>query len=219
MLFWSILIAFVITIGVVIYPNYLDTLSVNRKRDEHLNNAVTVVLITLTGIAASYSAFETNRQRKVSEKTLGETIKQTEYSIRPYIRLQLNKSDKRHDDKRVIDIVNAGRGVAINVVFKPIVFILLGDESNNTIIFIKSRPMISAEGGWSSVSIDELRQTVCGLLGHTGDYWKYLLDKVDQHFAIEAEYDDLLGNHYIAKYISDNTYNDMFRIEYQVRLV
>lgn len=195
-LFGSLSIAFTVLFFILL--NRLNKFDPNR-RVENLINAVTAWLLAEAGIAAAWTARETFDQKQVAQKQLG-------YSLRPYLRIQLNESSRP-----IFDIVNDGNGVAIDVRFEKTEF--RDDETDRLVSFkIKNRPLISTHG-FTTVSP---REILGGLpVGAPRQQYDYLKSKIHLHFKIVATYKNLKKDVFKVVFVSDETYNDSFRIESQ----
>lgn len=170
-----------------------------KRRGENLVSAVTFSLLGGAGIAAVWTARETFDQKQVAQKQLG-------YSLRPYLRIQLNDPSRP-----IFDIANDGNGVALDVRFEKTKF--RDDQTGRIVSFkIKNRPLISAHG-FTTVSP---REILGGLpVGAPRQQYDYIKSKIHLHFKIIATYKNLKKDVFKVIFVSDETYNDSFRIESQ----
>ena len=198
------------TASIILFPIYLHFLNEYdpTERAKNLNSAVTILFLFWGGLAAVWTARETFDQKQIANKTIKEIRKQNDYEMRPYLRLQWSDSDA------ILELVNVGRGIALDVKFERIDF--PNAASVLTPIQIKSRPLISPKGK-TDITREEFFDSYSPFLKNQ-DLKTFLEKKIEYGYVIKCTYDDLVGNQYRVGFVSDDTYNDRFRIDYQEKL-
>lgn len=150
------------------------------------NELVLSFIYFSTGIIIFWYTRETYDLKVIQEKGLREARKQTDFEMKPYLRLQWSENNNE-----VFQIVNCGRGLAVDVEFKRFELTI---NLQTISFYIKKRPLISAGNGVSSVSVTELVDNIEVIKGGSLDQQN--VKKFIFHAAKE------FGNHYIvcAKY-------------------
>ena len=143
-------------------------------------------ILFATFLALLWYARETKEMRK-------ETMKQTDFEMRPYLRLQWLENNTNNE---IFQIVNDGRGVAVNVIFKKF---KIGDK----FISIKNRPVISSKG-WSNINLEEFKGNE-----------EYIVQNINKETEIIVNYKDLENHKYKVIFSYDESYNDKFKIKFQ----
>ena len=147
---WLIIL---VVLGILIFSFFFLNLE-NTGTISNRISFLTLVVLFFTFLELIKYADETSRLRKESEKQTQELVKQTDFEMRPYLRLQFdNKTNKESDEKIVFTIANDGRGLAKGVTFEEFTYSSVDDKM--TRLLIQSRPVISS-GGSSTVSEREL---------------------------------------------------------------
>lgn len=164
---------------------------------DKVNSAV----LLITAAAIFYYTKETFDLKKIQQT-------QYEYENMPYFKIQWS-----NNNDEILKIVNAGKGIAIEVTFENIV---LKEGPIQTPIIIKRRPAFSA-GGVSTVGVEEIREKSekdkkFDLRGYVD-----IKLKSNKFPDIHMVYMDLLGTVYDAVFEPDELYNDRFKIKSQKR--
>lgn len=166
-------------------------------------------ILFATGAVIYWYTKETFDLKQVQQKQLKEIRKQTDYEIRPFLRLQYNK-----DSNSIFTIANDGRGLAKDVVFEEN---SMGPVGHVLKFTIASRPVISA-GGHTNVSVGELKERCSGVICIGGDIGRHIGRYIGNGFLVKAVYADVVGRRYEVIFQSDLSYNDGFKVIRQDRV-
>lgn len=185
-----------------------------HKKFIGIYDGVAVFIFWFTALAIFKYTKETYWLKKLQQKILEETQKQTDFEMRPYLRLQWSNDSMRPRD--VFEIINNGRGLAIDVKFDQFDIRCIKQVIRFS---IKNRPLVSNMGG-SIVSINELNETKKVIEGANINM-ESIKDYIETAgfsrggFSITVKHKDIENHKYIAIFKSDESYNDKFRIEFQ----
>jgi len=175
-----------------------------------VNEFITAFILWFTAVVVLDYTKETHDLKENSVRQIHESRKQYDYEMSPYLRLQWVGSSAS-----IFQIVNDGKGIAVNVEFEPFSFI---DDKEKSTFKIKSRPLIVGGHGYSDIGREEIIEGYKGLLGKDSSFYGYLGSKIDLGFFIQVKYKDFEGHSYIAVFKSNPNYNDKFEIVEQKRI-
>ncbi|MFC1678242.1 hypothetical protein ACFLZ9_00715 [Patescibacteria group bacterium] len=170
-----------------------------------------------TAVIIFWYTRETHDLKENQRKELHEIRKQTDFEMRPYLRMQWSEDPKRKEI--VLHIVNCGRGLAVNVEFEK--FDLTVNLQKIRFHILK-RPLISS-GGLTSVDIGELQNNIQilegGLLRDNIKRFIYTaITDFENELIVKVKYKDIVNNKYIAEFKFDSNYNDKFTIIEQKKI-
>ena len=176
-----------------------------------LNELISAFILWFSAVVVLVYTKETYDMKGNSDRTLKEMRKQSEYERMPFFRIQWTDLNGE-----VIQIINEGKGIALDLAFKPIKF---SDSDLKSEFTFKSRPAVASKGV-SVVSLDELWDGYTGFFNRkSGDNLKhYLFQCLARGFKVTANYNDIVGGKYQAVFQADTNYNDKFRIIEQRRI-
>jgi len=166
------------------------------------------VILYGTALIIFWYTRETYDLKQGQRKEFHEVKKQTDYEMRPYLRLQWSTNNDN-----LFQIVNDGRGIAIDVRFKKL---KLYDQNLENIFKFKSRPSIRPNG-FSDITLIELWSGAYeGILeqGHA-NIKSYFETWINHGFDITVTYKDIEDRNYTVIFAADKTYNDWFKIKEQ----
>lgn len=157
---------------------------------------------------------ETFDLKLIQQKELQEVRKQSNFEMRPYLRLQWSNDPMR--PRGVFEIINNGRGLAIDVKFDKFDIKCLKQVIRFS---IKNRPLVSNMSGSiiDIIELDETKEVIEGAdlsVDNIKDYIETVGSSVNG-FSITVKYRDIENHKYIVIFKFDESYNDKFRIEFQ----
>ena len=174
------------------------------------NDAISNTILFFTAIIVFWYTRETFDLKVLTRKELEETRKQTDFEMKPYLRMQI--SNNEHD---IFKIVNCGRGLAIDIRFEKFI---IENQKQEIGLLIKSRPLISPSNKGVTVVeyselLDNIEGTLCAKAGIApGNIKRVIMQNLNKNFLIKATYKDIEHNIYEVIFQADLSYNDRFRI-------
>ncbi|MBD3359808.1 MAG: hypothetical protein GF365_03840 [Candidatus Buchananbacteria bacterium] len=166
-------------------------------RNFKLDNFINTIILWITAIVILKYTKETYDLKKLSNKQLTESRKQTFLSLRPFIRLHwIERSEQ-------IRIINEGHGIAIDVEVKF-------NHDNNGII---RRSIICGERAskfYTDADFTEIENTRESIGDINTFKAKYSPDIIT--YSIDVKYKDITGNIYNQKFVADKNLNDKYRL-------
>jgi hypothetical protein len=197
----SMLLFFAFGVIVLIFCLYINLIK--------LNEFISAFILWFTAIVVLDYTKETHDLKENSVRQIHEIRKQNDYEMRPYLRLQWVGNSNS-----ILQIVNDGKGIALDVKFSPIIFY---DQREKSEFKIKSRPLIVGSHGWSDISRKEIFEGYAGLLDENSTFYGYLDSKINLGFLVKVTYKDFEEHTYLAVFKSNEEYNDRFEILEQAR--
>ena len=187
---WVICIFFIFGIVFLFFLFYYYK---NFKLDSFINT----IILWITAIVILKYTKETYDLKKLSNKQLTESRKQTFLSLRPFIRLQWREKESQ------IRIINEGYGIAIDIELKF-------NHDNNGII---RRSIICGEKSsksYTDADFTEIEKAK-DIIGDIDTFKaKYSPDIIT--YSIDVKYKDITGNIYNQKFVTDENLNDKYRL-------
>ena len=167
-------------------------------------NLPSILISFFTLVAISLYVERTHRQVEEAHRQVEEIRSQREALLRPYLRLQWFNPEKDGEDG-ILQIVNIGKGPAINVEFKE----CTSDEAK---FQIKKIPAISA-GGHTTINRKQIEIKPPLPRDADDEHIKsHLRSMSNTHYRIEATYENLEKRKFKVIFEADDEYNDGFRI-------